>query len=240
MKIIQNLLLLTALLVPLALPVTAYPSGEERKVTLQGTRNTRELGGLPVQGGTFKKGQVYRSGALCFATLQDAATLKSLGIKTIIELRLAGEIKKDGPDKPYLTSGVANKVHWPMANSHGLGKEAYESYMKENGPLFRDFFRLMAKPSNYPVLYHCSAGKDRTGILTALLLESLGTPRDVIMDDYIHSRRITPKLKVQEDWLQVVFEEIDQAGGIDSYLRRIGVTDQERESIRKTLVVRGE
>ncbi len=221
-------------------PAQAYPDGNERAVLLQGTRNTRELGGLPVTGGTFREGMVYRSGALCFASVSDAQKLSGLGIRTVVELRLPSEIEKDGPDKPYLLEKIPNTLHWAMGNSHGLGKQAYQSYMLENRPLFRDFFSLMAKEESYPVLYHCSAGKDRTGILTALLLESLGTPREVIMDDYIHSRRITEKLKVQEDWIQVVFDEVDEAGGIDSYLDGIGVSALQRQAIRNTLVVEEE
>lgn len=236
----RNLLLLfcACFTVALAQPNVErpYPDGNQRAVSLKGTRNTRQLGGLPVEGGTVKNGLVFRSGALCFASRDDARKLHGLGIASLIELRLPQEISKDGPDKSYLLSGIDEKIHWPMGNSHGLGKEAYESYMEENRSLFRQFFHHMSKASSYPVLYHCSAGKDRTGILTALLLESLGTPRNIIMDDYIHSRRITPKLKVQEDWLQVVFDEVDREGGIDSYLKKIGVTDQERRSLTRILV----
>ena len=55
------------------------------------------------------------------------------------------------------------------------------------------------------------------------------------MDDYIHSRRITPKLKVQEDWIQVVFDRIDQSGGIDNYLTEIGVSAAQRQAVKKNL-----
>lgn len=213
----------------------AYPDGDQRAITLKGTRNTRELGGLPTANGNVRSGRIFRSGALCFASLDDAAKLHGLKIKTILELRLPGEIERDGPDKAYLLEKIPNRLHWPMGNSNGLGREAYVSYVEENEALFRDFFHLLADSQNYPVLYHCSAGKDRTGILTALLLESLGTPRDVIMDDYIHSRRITPKLKVQEDWIQVVFDRIDQSGGIETYLTGIGVTPAQQEAVRTNL-----
>lgn len=225
------------MILALTVAVAAFPSHpEERKVVLKGTRNTRELGGIQVKDGVFASGMVYRSGALCFASREDAAKLHGLGIQTILELRIQKEITKDGPDKSYLLEKIPQRLHWPMANSHGLGREAYISYVAENRRLFRDFFRLMSKKENYPVLYHCSAGKDRTGILTALLLESLGTPREIIVDDYIHSRRITPRLKVQEDWIQVVFDEVDRAGGIDPYLKGIGVTQDELAAVRSLLV----
>lgn len=215
---------------------TSYPDGNQRAVQLQGTRNTRDLGGLPVDGGRFLSGKVFRSGALCFATRADAEKLHAMKIRTIIEIRLPQEIAKDGPDKDYLLKGVRNQIHWPMGNSYGLGKEAYRSYMEDNEKLFQSFFKTLSKSESYPLLFHCSAGKDRTGILTALLLESLGTPREVILDDYIHSRRITPKLKVQEDWLQEVFDAVDNAGGIEKYLTKIGVTSEDLTAIRANLV----
>ncbi len=235
---IRLLAVLGLSLLTLASPLTAevYPSNpESRKVVLEGTRNTRELGGLPVRGGTFAKGKVYRSGALCFATPADAAKLRKLGIKTIIELRLDGEIAKDGPDKAYLTKGVPNLRHWPMAGSRGPGLPAYESYMEENGPLFRDFFTVLSREGSYPVLFHCSAGKDRTGILAALLLDLLGTPREIIYDDYLHSMRITPKLKVDKTWMDAVFKAVDAEGGTEPFLRARGVTAEQIAAVRRIL-----
>lgn len=235
---IRLLAVLGLSLLTLASPLTAesYPSHpEDRKVPLDGTRNTRELGGLPVLGGTFPRGKVFRSGALCFATPADAAKLQKIGVKTIIELRLDNEIAKDGPDKAYLTRNVPSLHHWPMAGSRGPGLPAYESYMEENGPLFRDFFSVLSKPGNYPVLFHCSAGKDRTGILAALLLDLLGTPRAVIYDDYLHSMRITPKLKVDKTWLDAVFKAVDAEGGTEAFLKARGVTAEQIAAVRRIL-----
>jgi protein-tyrosine phosphatase len=228
-------------LVALSLPLLAenFPSHPEaRQIVLRGTRNARGLGGLPVKDGTFPYGKVIRSGALCFASADDAAKLLKMGVHTIIDLRLDNEIAKDGPDKAYLTKGVPQYLHWPMAGSRGPGLAAYESYMEEDGALFRDFFVLLSKKESYPVLFHCSAGKDRTGILTALLLELLGTPRPVIYDDYLYSMRITPALKVKKAWIDAVFAAVDADGGIDPFLQKRGVTEQQRESVRQILGVR--
>lgn len=213
-----------------------YPSApEQRNVSLQGTRNTRELGGLPVRGGVFAQGKVYRSGALCFASKADAEKFHKIGLKTIIELRLDNEIAKDGPDKVYLTNKVPHLFHWPMAGSKGPGLPAYQTYMAENGKLFRDFFSVLAKEENLPLLFHCSAGKDRTGILTALLLELMGTPRKVITDDYLHSMRITPKLKVERAWIDAVYAAVDADGGIEPFLRKRGVSEQQISAVRSNL-----
>lgn len=230
---IRAALLLVLALAAQVLAETFPSHPESRKVVLQGTRNTRELGGLPVSGGVFPKDKVFRSGALCFASADDASKLLKMGIKTIIDLRLDNEIAKDGPDKAYLTKGVPNLYHWPMAGSRGPGLAAYESYMEENGPLFKQFFSVLAKPERYPILYHCSAGKDRTGILTALLLETVGTPREVIYDDYLHSMRITPALKVEKAWMDAVFKAVDAKGGIEPFLKSCGITDEQIAAVRK-------
>ncbi len=103
----------------------SFPSQPQgRMMVLDGTRNTRDLGGLPVRGGVFAKGKVLRSGALCFASKADAEKFHKMGLKTIIELRLDNEIAKDGPDKVYLTDRVPHLIHWPMGSSRGPGLAA--------------------------------------------------------------------------------------------------------------------
>lgn len=211
---------------------------ENRMIQLKGTRNTRQLGGLPCRDGKVADGQLIRSGALCFASRADAEKLLGYGINTIIELRMPSEIARDGADKSYLTRGIPNRLNWPMGNSHGTGQEAYTSYMEDNGPLFARYFELLARKQSYPILFHCSAGKDRTGILSALTLELLGTPREVIYDDYLHSKRITPKLKVEREWLDEVFKPVDAAGGIEPYLKSLGLTEDHFKAIRKNLISR--
>lgn len=230
----------SSLLLALLLLLPAWSQSSDapaRAFQLKGTRNTRQLGGLPVRGGIFADAKVYRSGALCFASREDASKLQATGLHTILELRLQSEIDKDGPDKEYLTREVAQNLHWPMGNSRGLGREAYISYMEDNGPLFARFFQLLANQDSYPLLFHCSAGKDRTGILAALLLDLLGTPREIIYDDYLHSKRITPKLRVEREWLDAVFAIVDEAGGIEAYLRAQGVSPQVFQSVRQNLIV---
>lgn len=207
-----------------------------RAVPLEGTRNTRDLGGLPARNGTVRAGMIYRSGALCFVTPADVTMLKNRRLRTVVELRLPQEIARDGPDKPGLTRGL-KVVHLPMGNSRGIHKEAYVSYMAERQDVFRGFFELLSKEDSYPLLFHCSAGKDRTGILSALLLMHLGTPREVILDDYLQSQRNSPRLRVEEEWIQVVFDTVDAAGGIGPYLTRIGIPQEQLDQVGQLLVV---
>ncbi|MBX3166282.1 MAG: tyrosine-protein phosphatase [Candidatus Eremiobacteraeota bacterium] len=200
-------------------------------ITLEGTKNTRDLGGLPVAGGRLRNGRLYRSGALCFATPADVERLAGLRLRTVVDLRTDKEIAKDGADRIVL----AENLRLPMTAYHGRGAEAYRSLVLQNGRVLREFFGMLARSEAYPVIYHCSAGKDRVGILTALLLDALGTPREVIMDDYLQSRRNSPKLEVHEEWLEEVFAAVDRSGGTEAFLAIQGIPAGQLEAIRNNL-----
>lgn len=203
-------------------------------VILQGTRNTRDLGGLPLAEGKVKPGLVYRSGALCFVTPEDVETLEALELRTIVELRKPSEIEKDGPDRL-----VGPKIlYLPMVNSQGLGQEAYRYYMLENAAAIAGFFNALAEEGSYPLLFHCSAGKDRTGILAALLLELLGASREVIEQDYLQSVKNSPRLVVKPEWLGEVFRAVERAGGIQACLLANGVSLAQQERVRALLIER--
>jgi protein-tyrosine phosphatase len=233
------------ILVSLGLLATSLPSlsapeqlgsGASRKVHLEGTRNARQLGGISLgKGFVFRKDQVFRSGALCFITRNDSDKLHKIGIKTVIDLRVDREIAREGPDKSYFLSGIPNVVRLPMTNSQGLGQEAYHYLIRENRPAISSYFKILSEPKNYPVLFHCSAGKDRTGILSALLLEMLGANREVIMDDYLESLKNSAALKVHKEWLEEVYDFVDESGGIERFLISQGVTTAQMSEIRQLL-----
>lgn len=214
----------------LLLPLAAQPG---RSITLQATRNTRDLGGLPLAEGTvFKKGMLYRSGALCFLTRSDVSRMSKLKLRTLIDLRLDKEIARDGKDR---VTGVP-LVRLPMANSRGLRREAYHYYIRENARAFQGFYAVLARPESYPVLFHCSAGKDRTGILAAVLLEQLGSKRSVILDDYMQSVRNSAGLEVHPEWIQEVFDYEDACGGTAQFLVQNGVSLERQAAVKELLV----
>ena len=225
-------LTLAIILTLLWTPVWAQP--QTRAIILQATRNTRDLGGLPVIGGRLRSGMLFRSGALCFVTASDVEKLNQLGCKTLVDLRTAREIAKDGPDR--LGLNAPQRITLAMHNSYGLGQQAYHSYIRECDAQVGSFFALLSDPKAYPILFHCSAGKDRTGILAALLLWSLGTEREIILDDYMQSQRNAPGLVVKPEWLGEVFTYVDECGGIEAYLSKIGVKPEELEALRQILV----
>lgn len=217
-------------------PPSPLRTNQQRAVPLQGTGNTRDLGGLPARDGYVRDGLVFRSGALCFATEADLQQLAGLKLSTLLELRIDPEIRRDGPDRLKLKDAVKHNVRLPMASSRGRGAEAYANYLEENRQALRGFFELLGDPGMLPLLFHCSAGKDRTGILTALLLESLGTPRPLILDDYLQSVRNSAGLEVHPEWLEVVFRAVDRAGGIQTYLESKGVSRAVQQAAHRNLV----
>lgn len=233
---IQRIFLALFLLCFIQAPLS-YAEYQQNKVPLKATRNTRDLAGIKVDGGEFREGLLYRSGALCFLTREDVGVVQGLELATVIDLRTLKEIRKDGKDRSGVRDTLKDKTYYyAMHNSQGLGQEAYHYYMRENEELFRWFFHFLAQEENYPILFHCSAGKDRTGILTALLLESLGTPRSVITEDYLASQKNSPGLVVKEPWLGEVYARIDQYGGIEGYLEHLNISRQTLEQIRRNLI----
>ena len=209
------------------------PSVFAEPVILKATRNTRDMGGLAVRGGVLRSQMLYRSGALCFLTKGDIETVNALHLRTLVELRVAKELAKDGPDRAGLNG---QRVLIPMGNTHGIGQEAYRSYIREDSQEIKAFFELLARADAYPLLFHCSAGKDRTGILAYLLLWALGADKDVRDDDYLQSQRNAPGLVVKPEWIGEVTSYVEECGGTEAYLRKIGVTPQTIEAIRQRLV----
>src|SRR5689334_15581396 len=189
-------------------------SMDERGLRLVGAPNTRDLGGVrTADGRTVRRGLLLRSGALGRLTDDDLLRLGEQKIAWLIDLRDASEIDAAPPDR--LPGPPTPQVrHIPVFDpGHPLftyvsallmGRDvtAYEGSAEEGSPgaMLRIYRWMVADPgaragfaealrtiadADEPVLYHCSAGKDRTGWLTAVLLELLGVDRDVIMADYL-------------------------------------------------------
>jgi len=99
------------------------------------------------------------------------------------------------------------------------------------------FFKLLAERNVYPLLFHCSAGRDRTGVGAAMLLEVLGVERARIVADFLESNTTFPQDLLTSRQLAPVFESIDEAGGIDAFMRGVlGLDSADLESIRADLL----
>jgi protein-tyrosine phosphatase len=162
----------------------------ERLVPLEHGSNFRDIGGYPAAGGKHVRwGVIYRSGATPLLTDADVQEVKSLGLRNLVDLR-SDEERAIAPSKiegvPYNAVGYSMTAIMGGADkmkTAGNGEGVYRNLPTLLAPQMRILFsRLLAQEG--PLAYNCSAGQDRTGFATALILTALGVPRDVIVADY--------------------------------------------------------
>ena len=165
------------------------------RLPFEGVVNFRDLGGYQSDlGGTVCFGRVFRSDRLDRMTPGDVERYRDLRIRTIYDLRRAEE-REVAPD-PFPNEHVCIISTLEAAGHPKLGEEPpqsegadllrllYRGMLDHAGPDIGRVFRGIADPTVAPVLFHCTAGKDRTGMIAALLLEWLGVPRELVLDDY--------------------------------------------------------
>jgi protein-tyrosine phosphatase len=235
-----------------------------RLLPLEGVLNAHELGGYPVMGRTkrVKGGLLYRSGELYGGTEGDRRFLENLGIKTVVDFR-SEEERKAFPE--IMPKTVERVVELPIDAGNLMGavfsadggwtypptaaeavadmEKLYTALPEEAIPKYRVLFSLLADPENTPLLFHCTAGKDRTGLAAALLLHALGADIETIFVDYLFSAvclrsryqgkaevgpNMIPYWTVQESYLKTAFEKIKDYGGMDRYISKELEVDVER------------
>jgi hypothetical protein len=228
------LLLVLAVALPLAgcgTTAVRQPATSVHWVELEKVANARDLGGWTLQDGTkIPYGRVFRSGKLSKASAADLATLRKLGIRTSIDLRSEAEVLIDGKD-PVGAGGLSGTTSAPMA---GVSSEdGYRDLVKNDKASIAKAFSALADGNSYPVIIHCTAGKDRTGVVIALLLELLGVSRKQIVDEYLLS---SSSGAVNADWLDAALNEVDAAGGINKYLAGIGIDPSMQSAIMKEIL----
>jgi hypothetical protein len=167
----------------------------ERLLPLVGACNFRDLGGYPtVDGRQTRWGQLFRSDTLHELTEADLEVLRGVGLVGIIDLRTATEVGRTGRGplggEPivYLHASVLQEEGGESAGAPAPPDddpaERYLWYLEVGRAAFTDALTMVADPNNHPLVFHCAAGKDRTGVLAALILDILGVERSVIVDDY--------------------------------------------------------
>jgi protein-tyrosine phosphatase len=243
--------------------------------------NFRDLGGLPAVGGRVRSGMLFRAeGPRNFSPSQ-FGELQALGIRAIIDLRSAEERDE-----------VPHQWHGPECNWLGLDVDADLRVFGDDGrerlsrgpdptiaiETMRETYRSIPKSlachwpviaktllaGGVPALVNCTAGKDRTGVAIAFLLEMAGVPRDAIMQDYLASAvfgenmfragtieagfmgsygflpspgQIDALVGVRPDYLEAAWAEVERNGtGLDGYFENAGVDRKSRDAIRSLLV----
>jgi protein-tyrosine phosphatase len=165
---------------------------DDRLVALTASCNTRDLGGLPLaQGGTTARGVLIRSDLPLELSEPDRRLLARLGVTTVVDLREPLEHGRDPSafaDLGFVTLHLVDVWHgvrdgdWPLADPWDL-RRLYLAAIDRSGEAFASAIRHLAAADGAAV-FHCTAGKDRTGLLAALVLESVGVPREAVIADY--------------------------------------------------------
>jgi len=237
-------------------------------IPLRGASNVRDLGGWPAAGGRVRRGKVFRGAALSDLTEEDCGHLAALGVRTVCDLRGVAErtaapsrlpdvTVHSLPIEPSVGASLQDILATRAATNEdtlSLMHQAYVAYALDWGHHYRAMFALLLKGDAVPLLFHCSAGKDRTGFGAALILTTLGTPRDAIIEDYLASNRLwqggagigsglpshvaAALLTVRVELLDAAFAAIDEAyGGFERYAEETLALDRTRlEHLRELLV----
>lgn len=237
----------------------------DRHVPLAGATNFRDLGGYVGRDGrALRWRRLFRSDHLAGLGPDDLQRLAALGLTHTFDFRGVDERAAT----PYQVPGVqqrhlaieptvVQRMHDLAAAGStltapvvvGLMQDLYRSLVTEHAGRFAELFGHLLE-ADAPLVFHCTAGKDRTGVAAALILLALGVPRDVVLQDYLLSNALyqrppglprsdTPPealavlWQVQDSFLQAALHAVDtEHGGLDAYLQqRLGVGPAARERL---------
>ncbi len=192
------------------------PDGD-RFVALDGCVNFRDLGGYPARDGLrVRRGLLYRSDALHDLTDADVRRVRdALGVRTVIDLRSSAEIASDGVGP--LPQPPVRRHHLPLFEGGEIPTRPTPRPLDElyglmlrfaREPIVRAIDAIAASAD--PAVFHCAAGKDRTGVIAAVVLGILGVPDEHVIDDYAFTRksidRIVARLRASESYQHIVDE----------------------------------
>lgn len=249
----------------------------DRWLALEGNDNARDLGGLPtVDRRTTRPGVLLRSDTLQELTPADVTLLRErYGLRTVVDLRTPLEAEKEGrgllamePVAYHNLPFVPDEVVVPGDPRHELivterreqdRVEHYLEYLRLAGGIVAQALRVLARPGATPAVFHCAAGKDRTGVLAALLLEIAGVQREAVVADYAATnerlhlvaarlrrlatyaaetrRRSDEDLRSDPETMRDLLARIDaEHGGVSDWARAQGVAEEQLAALRVLLL----
>jgi protein-tyrosine phosphatase len=218
---------------------------DNRKLSFNGAHNFRDLGGYKTKDGkTLKWGKLYRSDNLHSLTDEDVSYFSRLEIKSVVDFRSDQE-REDEPDR---LSPNTEQVFFPIEfrpkeieeglvkpedimkdlvsgkfDSTNLLKDFNEVLVRNFTNEYKNFFRYLIDNNAEPVLFHCTAGKDRAGFASALILSVLGVPREKVIEDYLLTNQYV-KDHVDGEMLEIEFKTFFQAD--TDNLRKINLVEE--------------
>jgi protein-tyrosine phosphatase len=245
----------------------------DRHVLLELAFNVRDLGGLPADGGrVVRSGVLYRGDGIQRLGPADADALRALGLRTVLDLRTDAELADHGVFSgpgvvhhhlPVLRETWDARSFDPTADHDAVVAFLTARYveMLEEGPdALAGAITAIADPANQAVLFHCAAGKDRTGVVALLVLGLLGVSDDDMADDYHLTQHGTSRWlswaeQAEPQMLEAMADQpvaylaspreaalglLDELrrrhGSVEAYVAGIGVTDATVERLRSGLL----
>jgi protein-tyrosine phosphatase len=199
----------------------------ERIIDLEGAVNFRDLGGYEAEGGMRTRWRrLFRADGLGELTEEDMDVLRALGIRTVIDLRTAQELEKSRFDTDAHPVAF---YHFPFIEVVPDPDEferrpvvlgsLYQQFLSDAGQHILGALEVLASPDALPAIFHCTAGKDRTGVLSAVLLSLLGVDEPTVVADYALSdaamRRLREKLLVKYPEMYEALQNVDDAFSAD-------------------------
>ncbi len=253
----------------------------ERRLPLAGGDNFRDIGGYSTEDGhVVRWGLLYRSNNLAELSRDDLRYLSRLRVRLVCDFRSEPERVRD----PSRTAGEKPATEELSISSEGLDPrsmqerirtgitkdeleeimiKSYQGFVTHHSDQWATMFERILKPGNLPTIVHCTAGKDRTGFASAMVLAALGVPEKTIFEDYMATnkyraggyrwiKRAVPiyslfrtrgqdldaLIEARRPYLQASFDVInEQYGSVDAYLeQRLGLTPDKREQLRQTFL----
>jgi hypothetical protein len=193
--------------------------------------NARDLGGTPVaQRGVVPYGRLFRGPPVAALSADGCSAFANLGIHTVVDLRVPSEVQST-PEAACVRERTAI-VLAPLPVPYSVSPQDYIADLDAYASIAA-VFRVLGAPTAYPVYFHCTWGRDRTGIVAALILLALGASRDDIVEEYLLS---SASVGAYPRSLVAALEEVERRGGIESYLTAVGVTPEQLAALRLTAV----
>ena len=247
---------------------------DRRVVPLFAVHNFRDLGGYPTNDGRHTRWRtLFRADGLYRLTPDDANIVMNLGVRTVVDLRTNNEVRERGTfpvnvhDVAYHHLPIIDAT-WGETQTPEFNDEveflvwAYREMLAEAAPRFADAINLLSQQTVLPAVFHCAAGKDRTGILAALVLGVLGVDESIIAADYGLTRSATTRLRAWARQHQpeladlydrmpprftaadpramaIILNDItSRYGSVRNYVREIGVSDDAVRALVDALTTR--
>ena len=239
----------------------------DRFIPLAGADNVRDLGDLPAADGRrTRRGRLLRGEFTPGLTEDDIELLvRRMGLRTVVDLRTRSEIR-DAPgafashDVAVVSCPLPVVSHEPLPGADEDLLVTYLGFLEADPEPMLNALRTLLDPANHPALFHCAAGKDRTGALSAVLLELLGVPREVNAQDYALTgprvdsvfRRLSALdtyrdrlsglsdvvRSAEEETLIAFLDALDERhGGVRGWVEARGVSEDELSAFRDALLV---